>query len=206
MLIDNLPGLKDSLERPMRMTFFAIPDPCFEKAIYALNRYRSSYELGGNLSLKDFLIEPFTVIDSVIHQVSTTEFDTTVVERHYDYRQQLDSMMCSYVFSGEYTIQNVEEVGGAVEPLALAFDHQMRIEVGRGSASGVTNLGARYMRLVETSGSKVTTQWVNADVETSNLSTSNGWIHILSEGHEFGFNGFEQMFYNYGNEKQKGDE
>lgn len=62
-LIDSLPGLKDSLERHVPMTVFAIPDPCFEKAMYALNRYRSSYELGDELSLKDFLIEPFTSSD-----------------------------------------------------------------------------------------------------------------------------------------------
>ena len=31
----------------------------------------------------------------------------------------------------------------------------------------------------------------------------NGWLHVLSDGHEFGFNGMEQLFYDYGNEKKK---
>ena len=202
-LIDSLPGLKDSLERHVPMTVFAIPDPCFEKALYALNRYRSSYELGDELSLKDFLIEPFTVWDTIINQITTEEFDTIVVARNYDYRRLLDSLVCSYCFDGEYTMQNISEVGGAVEPVALTFGHQMRMEAGRISASGAEELGSRYMRLVETSGSKVTTQWVNAEVETFNLATSNAWVHILSKEHEFGFNNFEQLFYNYGNEKNK---
>ena len=205
-LIDSLPGLKDSLERHVPMTVFAIPDPCFEKALYALNRYRSSYELGDELSLKDFLIEPFTVWDTIINQITTEEFDTIIVARNYDYRRLLDSLVCSYCFDGEYTMQNISEVGGAVEPVALTFGHQMRMEAGRISASGAEELGSRYMRLVETSGSKVTTQWVNAEVETFNLATSNAWVHILSKEHEFGFNNFEQLFYNYGNEKKKVEE
>lgn len=202
-LIDHLPGLKDTLEHRAPLTFFAIPDPCFDKALYALNRYRSSYGLGRELSLQDFLIEPFTVLDTIIRQITVEEFDTIVVARHFDYRRQLDSLLCSYCFNGEYTMQRVSGVGGAMEPYALGFGHQMRIEANRVSASGAEKLGSRYMRLVETFGSKVMTQWVNADVSTFNVATSNGWVHVLSEEHEFGFNRFEELFYNYGNENRK---
>ena len=157
---------------------------------------------GKRLGLEDLLIEPFSVVDTIVHQVSTEDNDTIYITRHYDYRHQLDSMLYCYLFNGRYSMDDVLNVG-ATEVPCMSYGHLMRMEVGRGAASGAEGVGVRYMCLIETWDSKVTTTWVKAEVESSDIMTRNGWLHVLSDGHEFGFNGMEQLFYDYGNEKKK---
>ena len=201
-LAGHLPGLKDSLQKRKGVTLVAVTDQSFRLAFDALNQYREAYGKGKRLGLEDLLIEPFSVVDTIVHQVSTEDNDTIYITRHYDYRHQLDSMLYCYLFNGRYSMDDVLNVG-ATEVPCMSYGHLMRMEVGRGAASGAEGVGVRYMRLIETWDSKVTTTWVKAEVESSDIMTRNGWLHVLSDGHEFGFNGMEQLFYDYGNEKKK---
>lgn len=201
-LADRLPALKDSLQGRKVLTLFAVTDKSFELAFRGLNLYRNAYGKGRHLAMEDLLIEPFTVIDTIVRQVSTEEYDTVYVSRHYDYRKQLDSMVCCYMFDGGYSMSDIQKLD-ATEIPCISYGHLMRLEAGRGNASGAEGLGARYMCLIETWNSKVTTTWVKAGVENPDIKTTNGWLHILSGEHEFGFNGIEQTFYDYGNEKSK---
>ena len=66
---------------------------------------------------------------------------------------------------------------GATEVPCMSYGHLMRMEVGRGAASGAEGVGVRYMRLIETWDSKVQTNWVKAEVESSDIMTRNGWIN-----------------------------
>lgn len=204
-LVNNLPGLKDSLENgKTESTLFAVSDKSFSNALGALNRIRRSNDLGRDLSLSDLMIEPFIVNDTVITQTSSTgQKDTTVVVRHYDYRSQMDSLVCRYIYSQPYTTSSIMESGAAVEVGDLKFGEKLRIESGRYAASGAVSSGMRYLFLVETGGSKLTTSWVRASASQYDLRASNGWIHVLLPNHEFGFNEMGTLFQNYGNEKKK---
>lgn len=204
-LVNKLPGLKDSLENTKHeFTLFAVSDKSFGNALNALNRLRQTNEKGRNLSLKDFLIEPFTVTDTVITQISSSGLmDTTIVTRRYDYRSQMDSLVCRYIYDKPYTTSSIMEIGNAIEAADVKYNENLRIEVGRYAASGVVSSGMRYMSLVETGGSKLTTSWVKAGVSQYDVKAVNGWIHILQPNHEFGFNEMETLFQNYGNEKKK---
>lgn len=205
LFLANELGLKDSLEnRKVESTLFAVSDKSFSRAINALNRLRKTNDLGRDLSLSDFLIEPFVVKDTVITQISASGLkDTTIVNRWYDYRSQIDSLVCRYIYSQPYTMNSVMQVGNAIVATDLKYNEAMRIESGRYTASGAINLGQRYMSLIETGGSKQVSSWVTASISQYDLRTTNGWIHILQPNHEFGFNEMGKLFQNYGNEKKK---
>ena len=96
-LAGHLPGLKDSLQKRKGVTLFAVTDQSFRLAFDALNQYREAYGKGKRLGLEDLLIEPFSVVDTIVHQVSTEDNDTIYITRHYDYRHLMDGtpwMMC----------------------------------------------------------------------------------------------------------------
>lgn len=204
-LVDNIQGLKDSLNRTtVYTTLFAVPDKCFSNALNVLNLLRGTYKLGRNLTLSDFLIEPFVVNDSTFTQLDTEgTMDTTVVQRHYDYRGLIDSLVCRYIYTGVYNSAAIADAGGSLEPKDLKFNESLRMEYGRYPASGAVGMGTRHMSLFETGGSKQTNSWVEAQVSQFDIHASNGWIHLLLPGHEFGFSQMVELFQNYGNEKKK---
>ena len=194
--------MKDSLQKRKEVTLFAVTDQSFRLAFDGLNRYREAYGKGKHLGLEDLLIDLLPWWIRLCTKCPLNDNDTIYITRHYDYRHQLDSMLYCYLFDGRYSMEDVLNVG-ATEVPCMSYGHLMRMEVGRGAASGAEEVGTRYMRLIETWDSKVTSTWVKAEVESFDIMANNGCVHVLSDGHEFGFNGMEQLFYNYGNEKTK---
>ena len=175
----------------------------FSSSLGTLNSFREDYRLGRNLSLKDFMIDPVIVEDTLIEHPNTSQADTTITKRVYDYRGMIDSLVCRYIFEGEYAFDNISNNGGEVEIASLKFGHTMYLESGRYAASGAIGIGGKYLNLIETNSSKLQTQWVTAGVERQDIRVTNGWIHILVPRHEFGFNEMVKRFQNYGNEDEK---
>lgn len=203
-LIDRLPGLKDSLSSPSgNLTLFVVPDRSFELSLKTLNSYRESYKLGKALSLRDFMIEPFTVTDTVIKYPGTSFADTTYVDRKYDYRGQVDSLVCRYIFSQGISTDSIIALGGDGELESLKYERNMYMTSARGTASGASDLGLKYLNLIETNNSKLQAQWVTAAVSEMDIKATNGWIHVISPRHEFGFNEVLKKFKDYGNEYKK---
>lgn len=203
-LIDEIPGLKDSLTASDKSyTLFAISDHSFTAALKTLNAFRRDFKLGGELALKDLMIEPFVVIDTIISYPGTSYADSTYIEYHYNYRAQVDTLVRRYLFNAEVTTASLSAQEGEAELLSSKYDYSMYLQTGRDAASGALELGTPYLKLVDTNGSKLPAQWVTADVQSVDIVTTNGWLHVLSPRHEFGFNKIVKYFQNYGNEYEK---
>ncbi len=207
-LIETIPGLKDSLTAEGKhYTLFAVSDRSFASAMQTLNAFRRDYQLGRALSLKDLMIEPFVVTDTLTELVSIVDgtyvYDTTYVHHHYDYRAQMDSLVRRYLFPAEVTMQRLSEGEGEQELASSKYGYLMYVQSGREAASGAVALGTPYFRLIDTNGTKQTSLWINADVKSIDIEASNGWLHVLSPRHEFSFNKMVKYFQNYGNEYEK---
>lgn len=198
--IGGIPGMSDTLTLPgQQYTIFAASDASFASAEAALALYRRANDLGGALSLSDMQREPFTVLDTIITPTAIVSvFDTTYVARHYDYRRDLRSLLGRYIFTRAISSTEATDIS-----YASLYARQMNILQVSEDAGGYAEAGPLRLRLVETRGSKQQTLWVKADVVEADIRCSNGYVHVLSPLHEFGFNDFTSLFYNYGNEKKK---
>ena len=212
-VVSNIKGMADSLSQTNHgVTLFAAPDESFAAAHQALVLYRKSQKLdegthplteaslGADVNLKDLMIAPFEVIDTVIgyNPVAAT-IDTSYVHRHYDYQENLRQLAGRYVFMKYLSTSGVID-GAAYKSL---FDHEMNLQFASQDASGMVNAGRQAFQLVETRGSKQQAVWVKAEIAVCNVKCSNGYVHILAPRHEFGFNEITSYFANYGNEKKK---
>ena len=204
-LIENIPGMRDSLSADS-LTCFVVPNECFSTALRDLNKFRTYYKLGRELCLRDLLIEPFVVVDTIVTLVGIMGgkemMDTTFVERKFDYRTDLANLLGHYFLKGEYNYESTVEYGGSVTAPALRDGYVMQINGGRTYASGIEQAGSETFSLIDTKDSHVETQWVSADVDTKDLHFGNGYVHIVSKSHVFGFNEMLTLFKDYGNEKK----
>ena len=193
--VTHLEGLQDALTGDS-VTLFAVSDKSFDLAESILEKFRITNEKGNRLSLDDLMIEPFEVVDTLITiDPLTKETDTAYVHHQYDYRESLRQLVGRYIFKKTLTSNNATD-----ETYFSLFNHQMSIVTPRSDAGGLSEAGETTLQLVETSGSKLQTSWVRANVIYS-IRCSNGYVHILSPLHEFGFNEINSYFSNYGNEK-----
>ena len=193
--VTHLEGLQDALTGDS-VTLFAVSDKSFDLAESILEKFRITNDKGNRLSLDDLMIEPFEVVDTLITiDPLTKETDTAYVHHQYDYRESLRQLVGRYIFKQTLTLNNVTEA-----TYFSLFQHQMNIVIPRSDAGGLSEAGDATLQLVETSGSKLQTSWVRANVIYS-IRCRNGYVHILSPLHEFGFNEINSYFSNYGNEK-----
>ena len=199
-VLNNVEGIADSLSQTRHdVTLFAVPDQSFTSAYNALNCYRSNMRLGGGVGLNDLLIEPFEIVDTVVNFNPVADsYDTTYVHHTYDYREGLRQLSGRYVFM--QPIASADIINGEYKSLV---SREMVIQATYEDASGLSAAGARHVQLIETRGSKQQATWVKAEVECPDIKCSNGYVHILSPRHEFGFNEITSYFANYGNEKNK---
>jgi hypothetical protein len=203
-LIDSIPDFKQLLqEGGKQYTIFAVPDACFRFSLSQLAEYRKQKELGGPISLSDLLIEPFVVEDTVIIGATTTLPDTTITEYYYDYRAEVEAMLCRYIIDAKYDTDSILADGGNAVPYSLKYNYQMNIECFLQPASGYSDGGAKRMIFSDMKNSQVKENWNNASVVWMDIYASNGVIHILSPQHNFGFDEFINVFNNYGNEYKK---
>jgi hypothetical protein len=203
MVIDGIPGRKEMLSEPgAEYTFFAAPDECFRATINNLNRVRDVASKS-RMTFADLLIEPFTVVDTIIREIDisgVTYYDTTYNFRHYDYRKQLDSILCRYIFDGLYSFDTIAANPRGVEPECYNYKLKMNIESFRQTSSGVINSGQKRIIYSDMNESKLTSDWLRSATLNIDIKTKNGIIHVLSTGHEFSFDDFIYRFKNYGNE------
>ena len=103
VLVNNIPDFIQQMEQTdVQYTVFAIPDACIRSSLAQLNEYRKQKELGEAIYLSDLLIEPFVVKDTIVNVITPTLNDTIINEYHYDYRADLERMLCKYLIKGSY--------------------------------------------------------------------------------------------------------
>jgi hypothetical protein len=198
VVINGVPGLRDSLANTTEeITVFAVPNTCFQEAMLRLNNYREAKGKGRNLYLMDFLIEPFVVIEE---QEGPTRDSIIIIEHHYDYRSKLDSLVSRYIFRGRRDTKILFEYTNGLHTQAFKFEYLMHILFERQYASGIGQMGRKRLILSDKNETQLVEAWDRSETQVIDVRTNNGYIHVLSNGHEFGFSKLIANFQNYGNE------
>ncbi|MGB3106961.1 hypothetical protein [Sphingobacterium siyangense] len=198
MVINGIPGLRDSLSNvSYHKTVFAVPNSCFESGFQRLNSFRQAKNKGRKLSIKDFLIEPFVVIEE---KEGPTSDSIIIVKHPYDYRLKLDSIVSKYIFAGNLNTKLIGGYIGGFNTNNFKYEYQMNLLYDRKSAMGVENMGGRRVVLSDKNKTQLDVSWDRSDAQVIDIKTNTGYVHILSNGHEFGFGKLISNFQNYGNE------
>lgn len=198
VVINGIPGLRDSLTQSVYpKTVFAIPNVCFQEAMLRLNNYRETKAKGRALSLADFMIDPFVVIEE---QQGPTPDSIVIIEHHYDYRLQLDSLISRYIFNGDIETNTLAEYTNGLHTLDDKYQYLMHILYQREFASGIEQMAKRRLILSDKNGTQLEEVWDRSETQVIDIRTNNGYVHVLADGHEFGFSKLIENFQNYGNE------
>lgn len=203
IIIDAIPGLREELEKEDGyFTLFAVPDECFERSFKQLNAYRANKNLGGEVSLDDLLVEPFTVEDTIINRGD--RIDTLITRYNYDYRAQLDSLFCRYIFTGMNDTKKIlGEDDHSLSVESLKNRYQMNMACYFLPSSGIVSGGTMAFKFSDMNESKLSERWETTDVIQHDIYAHNAVIHIITEQHTFGFDKFIYYFKNRGNEYEK---
>jgi hypothetical protein len=206
LIIDGIEGRREFLsDTSVNLTVFAVPNECFQSTMNICNRVRQSAGMV-DLILDSLLIEPFSVPDTVYTPTESIEDDpelndTVITFRHYDYRRQLDSLLCRYIFEGLFDFDVIAENFRGIEPGCYIYNIKMNIASEQQTASGILNSGRKRILFSDMNDAKVTGSWVRSIANSIDIHTQNGVIHVLSTGHEFGFDDFIYCFKKCGYEK-----
>ena len=76
----------------------------------------------------------------------------------------------------------------------------MHVLFQRQFASGIENMGQRRIILSDKNGTQLDEMWDRSETQAIDIQTHNGYVHVLVNGHEFGFSKLIANFQNYGNE------
>ncbi|PCH70311.1 MAG: hypothetical protein COC06_05345 [Bacteroidales bacterium] len=204
-VIDSIPGLKDSLEKSSVLTIFAVPNTCFKTAINALGNFRSDMARP-SLYLKDLMIEPFSVEDTLIVPEemlldgTIIPADTIFSYRYYDYRSQLERMTCKYIFNEAIVSEDVRINTDGKEMSSFIYEDEMNAKYEQLPASGVLYGGNQRLMFSNMNGSKVESDWLSTYTQIIDIHATNGIVHVITTGHMFGYDNFIADFKNLGYE------
>lgn len=100
----------------------------------------------------------------------------------------VDSILCRYIFEGLYDTRalSVYEEGLGVD--SYKYGYEMNLNYVVSPASGFVGGGQGQIVLSDVNNSIFHRYWQSSRSSVVNIKTSNGYIHVLSQGHNFGFN------------------
>jgi hypothetical protein len=201
VVINSVPGMRELLDKDgEEYTIFAIPNESFEEAINRLNLYRINNNRGGKIFLNDLLIDPFVVTEEIPNEEAPG--NPIIIEHRYDYRLQMDSLLCRYIYNGSFNSAVIKDNTTGLNAESFKYRYVMNIEYKRLPASGIENVGNQQLILSDMNDSQITEKWDRSNAQWIDIRTKNGYIHILSTGHEFSFSELISRFQNYGNEQK----
>lgn len=182
-----------------RLTLFAIPDECFTSVLNTLNMYREKNNLGAPLTLDSLLTKDEIIIhDTIVSGINNR--DTIFNDRIYNYPKEMRELACRYLFDTMYDTNTIEADGGEIIAESYDYSYNMGITASRHAAEGAVASGIRFMVFSDCNNSQLTSRWTQSDVVCFDIRAKNGIVHVLSTGHEFGFDEFVTRFNNFGNE------
>lgn len=103
---------------------------------------------------------------------------------------ELDTLLCRYVIKGEYTTDSLSKFTDGIGVKSLRYDYDMHLRYNRQDANGYQNGGPQEIQLSDPKSSIFERYWVTTYTTSVNIHTTNGIVHLLSGGHEFGFGEF----------------
>lgn len=108
--------------------------------------------------------------------------------------EDLDSIVNRYAFDQIYdTEQLAPYIDGQVVK-STKHDHDMHIQYRVLNASGFVSGGQQELIFSDTNNSIFQRYWQRINTSAVNIRTSNGIIHVLSAGHDFGFGQFTSKY------------
>lgn len=106
----------------------------------------------------------------------------------------LDSMVNRYVLNTEFnTAELAPYIDGQVVT-STKNDYKMHIQFRVLNASGFVGGGERQLIFSDTNNSIFQRYWQRVNTSAVDIRTTNGIIHILSPGHDFGFSKFTSKY------------
>jgi hypothetical protein len=150
-------GLAEALKTG-NITLFAANNRSFELALFNINQAR-----------KDSI--------PVMPQVSLATIDSAV----------LDSFVCRYFIPG---VQHTDSLKGFTDGKLYAsyrYGYNMQLQYVATNASGYLGGGPKAITFSDPRNSIFTRNWVRVNTITVDIKTSNGMLHLLPAGHDFGF-------------------
>lgn len=106
----------------------------------------------------------------------------------------LDSMICRYVFEDLIDIEELRPVIDGLNIDSYKYGYRMHAQYDVLSASGIVGGGQQQIIFSDINNSIFQRYWQNINTTAVDIRTTNGVIHVLSSGHDFGFNKFAAKF------------
>jgi len=106
----------------------------------------------------------------------------------------LDSLISRYIFEEEFDIDQLKPYIDGLNIDSYNYGYRMHAQYTVLSASGLINGGEQQIIFSDVNNSIFQRYWQNINTSSVNIKTTNGVIHVLSSGHDFGFNKFTSKF------------
>ncbi|MGJ1387348.1 hypothetical protein ACR782_14195 [Sphingobacterium spiritivorum] len=105
---------------------------------------------------------------------------------------QLDTLISKYISKDLVTTDSMLFVDGLF--INARYNQDMHAQRIKQESSGFVGGGLVTVYYSDTKGSNFQSQWTRTTTQAVNIKTSNGVVHILNNGHEFGFGEFLTRF------------
>lgn len=106
----------------------------------------------------------------------------------------LDSMLNRYAFDEIYDTEQLAPFIDGQVVKSTKYDYDMHIQYRVLNASGFVGGGQQELIFSDTNKSIFQRYWQRINTSAVNIRTSNGIIHVLSAGHDFGFSQFTSKY------------
>lgn len=109
-------------------------------------------------------------------------------------KADLDSLTSRYVFKGFYDTESLYTFREGQTLGSLRYSYDMNILYTETNSSGLVYGGQQQLLLSDVNNSIFQRYWETINTASVNMYTNNGVLHVLSSGHDFGFNKLTTKF------------
>ncbi|MCU7549416.1 fasciclin domain-containing protein [Chitinophagaceae bacterium LB-8] len=161
LVLGRVTGLADSLKTGS-VTLFAANNSSFSLALQNINQAR-----------KDSL-------PKVLPPVTLSTMDSTT----------LDMFLARYIIPGKLASDSLKGYTDGRMAASIRYGYNMQVQYVPTNAAGFLNGGPKAICFSDPKNSLFVKNWVRVNTMTVDIKTSNGIVHLLPPGHDFGF-GYE---------------
>ncbi|NGM62508.1 hypothetical protein G5B30_11345 [Sphingobacterium sp. SGG-5] len=108
----------------------------------------------------------------------------------------LERLLCYYIIQGAYNTESIANLRDGKFVYGYKYEYQMHMQYQNTAASGLVEFGPQQIIFSDTNGSRFHQFWTRTTTASINVKTRNGYVHMLTPGHDFGFNKLIKLFNN----------
>ncbi len=109
---------------------------------------------------------------------------------------ELEKLLCYYIIQGAYNTESIADLRDGKYVYGYKYDYQMHMQYQTTAASGLVEFGPQQIIYSDTNGRIFHQFWTRTTTASINVKTNNGYVHMLTPGHDFGFNKLIKLFNN----------